>query len=998
MNITPQQTSIMTYLKSLNDVYYGKILELRDAVQNWLAYIPETFPHYTRHTVLHSDEIVVQTSKLLFRYNDTQPVINLSAAEAYILIAAAYLHDSGMVAADQEKLEILTSDNDWKSWIAGEGGGAKRWREIGELRQGKGPIKGPERHFVADLQTRFLIAEFIRRTHHLRAADVIKQYEEHLGRFAFGDPTMQRTIADICVAHGLRDYELEDREKYPEMRDVQGYPVNVRLLAILLRLGDLLDMSYDRACPLLMNAANPLPSDSLAHWEQYKRITHRATSPDRIEITAECENQEEHRVLQDWCQWIVNEVNNAKVLMNRAELHHEWQPPIALIDGPEATIKIRPAQHATYIPSSWTFELDHAAVFQLLIRDVYDNPLVFIRELIQNALDANRCQVYADLARDNQETPEYPTQVDEERRRRYPVKIKLETRLIPNEMSGETEEKQVLSVEDYGIGMDREIIQRYFLQVGRSFYTTDEFRRNFRFIPTSRFGIGFLSVFAVSDRVMVETYKPSSAHKEESIRLTLRGPRNYLLTEQGGRNVSGTRIEVMLREPLLRGRLTELVAHWCRRVEFPVFVDDLGVQRTIASERADQFTYEIPDVTKQGNKFAVRPFPINRPGIEGEIYVFVALQDGEELWDKWEYASSTYPKEHPQANPPGFPRALVCLHGINLDLRTDIKSEPGEGPLTAHLDYRSNRYTPTVARNLHHENQWLNDQEVRSRVEEILLEHLTVSRRANSADGWKYKQSLVDEIDLPLFWNSLPNMIPVYTGHQSQLLSLKDIQALKVLTVVASREELTSYEKLAEEDSDSLLLKEIEDGSTAITGFDLRSFSLEYRDAIFKNRQVVNSRWLTSEHLLMDWALCDAVDWTFAGKSYELVFMAKSPNLMLIGFSMNKVGLVYSSAVYLNQDHPFVHWLKVVKITCEQHQYDFNQEQFNSLMSLIHDVILYPADGDYEDSSEDDIDEELSSLNRYLEEWMKIPDLPAELYPPITKITPEMITLMKPDE
>lgn len=176
MSIAPHQTALMTYLKTFEEgAYFNKALELRTEVERWLSYIPASFPHYTRHTVQHSDQIVLQASKLLFKDDDpTRPTIRLSAAEAYILIAAAYLHDAGMVAADREKLEIITSNQDWKNWTAGEGGGAKRWREIEKLRQAGGGDEAG-RHFAADLLTRFLLAEFIRRSHHLRAADVIRQ-------------------------------------------------------------------------------------------------------------------------------------------------------------------------------------------------------------------------------------------------------------------------------------------------------------------------------------------------------------------------------------------------------------------------------------------------------------------------------------------------------------------------------------------------------------------------------------------------------------------------------------------------------------------------------------------------------------------------------------------------------------------------------------------------------------------------------------------------------
>jgi len=43
-----------------------------------------------------------------------------------------------------------------------------RWREVKEFRDGNAPPDESLRNFLADLQTRFLIAEFIRRVHHLR--------------------------------------------------------------------------------------------------------------------------------------------------------------------------------------------------------------------------------------------------------------------------------------------------------------------------------------------------------------------------------------------------------------------------------------------------------------------------------------------------------------------------------------------------------------------------------------------------------------------------------------------------------------------------------------------------------------------------------------------------------------------------------------------------------------------------------------------------------------
>src|ERR1041385_2595180 len=207
------QAALVQFVKMRQPELYGKIVELRTAVENWLAYIPQTFPHYTRHTVQHSDAIILQISKLLFEDNDpAKPVINVSPMEAYIAAASAYLHDSGMVVSDEGKANILGTE-EWQSWTTSGGGGAERWEEIRKFRNGSTPADGSLRNFLAGVQVRFLIAEYVRRTHHLRAKGILSKNEDHLGRFAFHDPVLLRVIGDVCVAHGLQQRDLEDRDQ-----------------------------------------------------------------------------------------------------------------------------------------------------------------------------------------------------------------------------------------------------------------------------------------------------------------------------------------------------------------------------------------------------------------------------------------------------------------------------------------------------------------------------------------------------------------------------------------------------------------------------------------------------------------------------------------------------------------------------------------------------------------------------------------------------------------
>ncbi|MBI3714792.1 MAG: hypothetical protein HY255_02225 [Betaproteobacteria bacterium] len=452
-----EQTELMRFLDRGTRHYSAKVLEVREAIAGWLTYIPATFPHYTRHTLEHSEEIISQLSSVLFR-SDGTPALPLSEVEAFILCLAAYLHDAGMVCSDGEKATILESA-DWLKWVEAGGGGHKRWQEILTAKANLSADASGVESFWIDRQIRFLVAEFVRARHHSRAGDLITARQSEIGRFAYDNQILIRTVADVCVAHGLDKQSLNDPERYPELRDVRGEKVNVRFLAHIFRIGDLLDMSEDRACPLLLSAACPLPMESLAHWTQYGCITHRATSPDRIEITAECSNQLEHRWLADWCQWLVDECKESTFSMIHSQRHKGWVAPTASINEMEPSIAIRPKKTATYIPSKWNLRIDETEILKRLIFDTYPNPLDFVRELLQNAIDASRCAFYAER---NGPTPvehdfEGDPKLDE-----YPISVGLQEYEGLNEMSGERELRQRIVIEDNGIGVKSHPILTHF--------------------------------------------------------------------------------------------------------------------------------------------------------------------------------------------------------------------------------------------------------------------------------------------------------------------------------------------------------------------------------------------------------------------------------------------------------------------------------------------------------------------------------------------------------
>ena len=80
---------------------------------------------------------------------------------------SAYLHDVGMVVSDDSNRRIRESQ-EWIDWTT-EGGGAKHHEDIQKLQEEKDKDEDI-RHFRADVQMRYLLADFLRRSHHIRSA------------------------------------------------------------------------------------------------------------------------------------------------------------------------------------------------------------------------------------------------------------------------------------------------------------------------------------------------------------------------------------------------------------------------------------------------------------------------------------------------------------------------------------------------------------------------------------------------------------------------------------------------------------------------------------------------------------------------------------------------------------------------------------------------------------------------------------------------------------
>ncbi len=596
-----KETLLFKFVEEKSPEYYDELIKLRTHAEHWLANINTTFPHYPSHGIDHSDQIIKNISLILFKNADiSKPVASkFNEVEASILIAAAYTHDIGMVVSDDEKLSI-TKTEEWKSYLQNTPEAKDTWEKIegilSDADSASDIADKSEKLFLAGVSQRHLFSEFFRRKHVQRSGVLLRFNPTVFGADFLKDRQFRDAVAKVGEAHGVGYTDLENTHKYPEATVIKGKPVNLRFLAIMMRFGDLLDMRVERSSTTYRNLSL-MPKSSIPHWDQYENFRDENINHEEISLTAYCPSQESYRTLRQWCCWIEEESKKSNESMRRSKRHADWVAPIVKVAPAEGeaqkedTIIIKPSLDANFEPHDWKFYFNKSQIIQRLTTDIYKgDELVFLRELIQNALDASRARLVARLNEDDEEIPEFLTDVDEYERNKFPIKISIEE----HEDKDNGHQYQWITIEDKGIGMDAHIIQNYFLQIGQSFYTTNEFKDEYHFSPTSRFGVGFLSVFGISNHIEITTYK--GYQKGQPIKLTLNSPNDFLLTEKQEEKMgSGTKIAIRLRNYLDNSEVVNYIKKVAARAEFPIEINNLGKKEKVFVQEFNEFSIPVMD-------------------------------------------------------------------------------------------------------------------------------------------------------------------------------------------------------------------------------------------------------------------------------------------------------------------------------------------------------------------------------------------------------------------
>lgn len=494
------------------------------------------FMNYSRHDESHSINILQNIERIL----GGERVDKLGQGDLWVLLNVVYAHDIGMTT-EYEDLEALWKDSDFLEFVE-------------QCKEGRDPYaaQAAENYNLLDVfikknknigsnekldfkwddreswplefrkQITYLMAEYIRNQHGKRSGDFFHK-NDHFGDSA----ALERLYGLIGEIVSLHTANISKVLELPvACSDLAVGEIHPRLIAVLLRVGDALDLDNNRFDNFSLKHFGSLPPISVAHYRKHKAITHFLIRPDIIEVTAESNDFDVCKIAKYWLDSLENEV---------VFLITHWKELVpselegCLMGLPKLIVK---HQGSCFMKErSRNFELNRDKLLNLFIgNNLYNSRLEFIREYLQNAMDANRFQLWYELDLDIKKAF-YQKNPLQSRQSLKPIDLKKEAydnfpvivdvRECIDSSGNQIYDKFVLEISDRGIGIDEEGIN-VLAHIGQGWRERENYTKEIRnmrqwFRPTGGFGIGIQSAFMMTDRIVIR----SKSAYSDAFRITL---------------------------------------------------------------------------------------------------------------------------------------------------------------------------------------------------------------------------------------------------------------------------------------------------------------------------------------------------------------------------------------------------------------------------------------------------------------------------------------------
>lgn len=524
-------------------------------VSHEIKYILYIFPQYTPHDDdYHINNLFCISEQII----GEETLDNLGCLETFILIAAIYGHDWGMAINEKEKEliqniifskdcsklnEFIILQNEKNRFIEFAIKNDFIKKDVNELNS------------IPDE----LWKNYIRETHaersSLRIYDFFKNENEGIA------------FATSMVASGhWKDFELLENDyfypiKFPVLRE----SVNIRALAIYLRLLDLFDFGEDRTPYVLWKFVAPLDRLSKLEWSKHRALMPIIVDSDQIIVRGSTSDYEVYLALENFKEFCFEQFNHSLGILDNIR-DSNYQTIVKRIKW-----EINTEGFEKYLVR---FEFDREAMFKILSDEIYQgNQYIFIRELLQNSIDAIKTRREIFKKRGFKKDGYWK---------------------ITAEIEEEIDDFIILKWTDDGVGMDFNIVKEYLAVAGKSYYTSKDFEReDLNFHPFSKFGIGILSCFMISDHIEIETFKDLNFYPEaKPLKIIISDYTKYFIIKEinDSKIDIGTSIKVFISKRKITENfsIVDYLKKIAGFVEFPILIVNKKEKVLIANPYEDE--------------------------------------------------------------------------------------------------------------------------------------------------------------------------------------------------------------------------------------------------------------------------------------------------------------------------------------------------------------------------------------------------------------------------
>lgn len=542
-------------VREASDKFWNAYKQIKKKMEHNLIVIHSYFPHYSSRNRKHSELIISQIESMLGEEHWN----TITIADVWMFLCCAYLYEIGSIISENEWREDWESDefqNFLKECMNHLDSSIRNAAEHIRTEKPK-----PEESFFTwpitiQRDSMILRAEFYRKQHTNR---IEKKIECRLKAFLNDSLSLeegvvtqiQKQVAKICSMCEVDfKYMLEQLPFQDSLWEEDYHP---RFVAVLLRLGDLCDFDYERFDIRWIQANGGLTDTNLIHYYKHQSVVSTYISSEEINVTLDfhfdsmkkqitgeeeiaeigkierVKEKKEKAFQHNFCNRVIVETNHwfdwfedelKKIKLNWEQIGRSDIPMVhpilhkkIKIDDEEAIFGDKNIQFAFLNQNAYTLIESYG---------LYDNQLMFVRELVQNSLDALKLKFWYQLREGRYDRQIYKDcfnriikedgDIDYTKLQPFDfidcdIYEDYEIQIFIEHQEGEKTVKFI--IEDNGIGICLDDIRSKIVETGAR-WSRKENNQDMKGIPvwlypTGAFGIGIHSAFSLADHIYIQT-------------------------------------------------------------------------------------------------------------------------------------------------------------------------------------------------------------------------------------------------------------------------------------------------------------------------------------------------------------------------------------------------------------------------------------------------------------------------------------------------------------